>query len=132
MVDQYDQPFFPVARSAFNKVWINQPDSHALGIQRSGKLVGYGVMRKCRNGYKIGPLLADDSAVAESLFLALKSRASVADPVFLDVPEINQAAVALAEKNAMRVSFETARMYTGDFPDLPLNRTYGIASFEIG
>ncbi|MCP4721032.1 MAG: GNAT family N-acetyltransferase, partial [Desulfobacteraceae bacterium] len=29
-------------------------------------------------------------------------------------------------------SFETARMYTGDFPDIPLNRIFGVASFEIG
>jgi len=40
--------------------------------------------------------------------------------------------VALAERHHMQVSFETARMYTGDFPELPVNRLFGVTSFEIG
>jgi hypothetical protein len=40
--------------------------------------------------------------------------------------------VALAERYDMTVSFETARMYTGEMPDIPLNRLFGVTSFEIG
>jgi hypothetical protein len=54
------------------------------------------------------------------------------DAIFLDTPEINPAAVALAQKYNMQVSFETARMYTGECPSLPLNRIFGVTSFEIG
>jgi GNAT superfamily N-acetyltransferase len=131
-VDTYDQPFFPANRSPFTESWISQPECHARGIMRNGELAGYGVMRKCRNGYKIGPLFADNPGLAESLFLALKSKISLSEPIFQDVPEINQAAVELAEKYKMKVSFETARMYRGDFPDLPLKRIFGVASFEVG
>lgn len=131
-IDVYDQPFFPVNRSQFIKSWINQPECHSLGIMQNGKLAGYGVIRKCRNGYKIGPLYADNMALAESLFLALKSKTNSSEPIFLDTPEVNQVAVELAETNNMKVSFETARMYTGDFPDIPTNRLFGVASFEIG
>ncbi|MEM7194291.1 MAG: GNAT family N-acetyltransferase [Pseudomonadota bacterium] len=131
-VDAYDQPFFPVSRSQFTKSWISQPGSHALGIRHNDKLAGYGVVRKCRNGYKIGPLFADNPDLAEALFLALKSKTCLSDPIFLDTPEVNQDAVALAEKYEMINSFETARMYTGDFPDIPLNRVFGVTSFEIG
>lgn len=131
-IDRYDQPFFPVNRSQFTKSWINQPECHSVGIMQNGNLAGYGVIRKCRNGYKIGPLYADNMELAESLFLALKSKTNSSEPIFLDTPEINQAAVELAEKNNMKVSFETARMYTGDFPDIPTNRLFGVASFEIG
>lgn len=131
-IDTYDQPFFPAKRSRFTKSWISQSECHALGIMQNGKLAGYGVIRKCHNGYKIGPLLANNPELAESLFLALKSKTSLSDPIFLDTPEVNQAAVALAEKYKMNVSFETARMYTGDFPDTPLTRLFGVASFEIG
>ncbi len=35
--------------------WISQPDALALGCQRDGKLSGYGVVRRCREGCKIGP-----------------------------------------------------------------------------
>ncbi len=132
VVDKYDQPFFPVKRPQFIKPWISQPDSYALGIMEDGHLAGYGVIRKCRKGYKIGPLFANNPEFAESLFLALKSKTSVSDPLFLDTPEVNQEAVALARKYQMKPSFETARMYKGDFPDIPLSRLYGVTSFEIG
>ncbi|UTW04162.1 GNAT family N-acetyltransferase [Amphritea atlantica] len=131
-IDQYDQPFFPANRSQFAQSWITQPESHALGILQNGQLAGYGVIRKCRNGYKIGPLYADNPELAESLFLALKSTTRSSETIFLDTPDINPAAVALAEGNNMSASFETARMYTGDFPDLPIQRLFGVTSFEIG
>ncbi|MGD8837663.1 MAG: GNAT family N-acetyltransferase [Desulfobacteraceae bacterium] len=130
-IDRYDRPFSPAKRPQphFTASWINQPACHALGIMQNGTLAGYGVMRKCLNGYKIGPLFADTPDLAESLFLALKSKITSSDPVFLDAPEVNRAAGALAKKYSMKVAFETARMYTGDFPDLPLNRLFGVAFF---
>jgi ribosomal protein S18 acetylase RimI-like enzyme len=131
-IDLYDQPFFPANRSQFIKSWINQPECHALGIMKNGNLAGYGVIRTCRSGYKIGPLFADNPELAESLFLALKSKVKPSEPVFLDTPEVNPAAVALAERYHMKVSFETARMYTEKMPDMPLNQIFGVTSFEIG
>lgn len=131
-LNSYDQPFFPADRAEFSKAWIGQSDSHALGIMAEDKLAGYGVIRQCRNGYKIGPLFADSAELAEQLFLALRAKVSQTDAIFLDTPEINQSAVALAEKYQMTKSFETARMYTGEFPNLPLDRIFGVASFEIG
>lgn len=128
----YDRPFFPADRAEFTRAWISQPDGLALGVMQDDRLAGYGVIRQCRNGYKVGPLLADSPELAESLFLALKAHTAPSDPVFLDVPAINPAAVALAEQHGMRVSFETARMYRGEIPDLPLARLFGVASFEIG
>ncbi len=131
-IDSYNRPFFPEKRSKFIKSWINQPECHSLGIMQNGKLSGYGVIRKCRTGYKLGPLLADIPDLAESLFVALRSKIKPSEPVFLDTPEVNPLAVALAERYNMKVSFETARMYTGNFPAMPLNRLFGVTSFEIG
>ena len=132
IIDSYDRPFFPDNRSQFIKSWINQPEGHSLGIMQNGKLSGYGVIRACRVGYKIGPLLADNPEWAESLFLALKSKVKSTEPVFLDTPEVNQSAVVLAERYNMNLSFETARMYSGGMPDMPLNHLFGVTSFEIG
>jgi len=132
IVEAYERPFFPENRSDFTRTWISQPDSHALGIMQKSKLAGFGVIRRCRSGYKIGPLYSDAPELAEALFLALKSKATPSDPVFLDTPEPNQDAVAMAERHAMTVSFETARMYTGKAPDIQLNRLFGVTSFEIG
>ncbi len=52
--------------------------------------------------------------------------------IFLDVPALNPSAVSLAENYGMQASFETVRMYLGGIPDTPLNRLFGITSFEVG
>ena len=85
-----------------------------------------------QEGWKVAPLLADSPELAEQLFLALKSEAKPVEAVFLDVPEVNPAAVVLAERHQSAISFETARMYTGKTPGMPLNRLFGVTSFEIG
>ena len=51
---------------------------------------------------------------------------------YLDTLEVNQAAIALAERYNMKVVFETARMYTGEKPDMPLNHLFGVTFFELG
>jgi hypothetical protein len=90
------------------------------------------VLRPCREGYKIGPLFADDPAIAEILFLALKARAGAGDKIYLDTPEANPQALALARRHSMKVVFETARMYTKGAPPLPMDRLFGVTTFELG
>jgi GNAT superfamily N-acetyltransferase len=131
-VESYDQAFFPEDRSPFVKSWINQPECTALGIMRGGKLAGYGVMRMCGFGRKIGPLYADSPELAESIFLALRSEVKTKEAIYLDTPEVNQAAVSLARRYNMEVVFETARMYTRESPDMPIDRLFGVTSFEVG
>lgn len=128
----YDDQFFPQQRHKFLKYWTNQPEGAALGITDSGRLSGYGVLRKCREGFKIGPLFADDVNLAEEIFLALSSRASKAAPFFLDIPEVNSAALALAKRHNMEKVFETARMYNKEVPTLFMDRLFGVTTFELG
>lgn len=132
MLDRYDRAFFPAERSAFLKSWIAQPQTMACGFLSDQQLAGYGVLRPCRTGYKIGPLFADTAAIAEALFNALCREVASGIPVFLDVPECHREAVLLAGRHGMQAMFETARMYTGAVPDISLLRTYGITSFELG
>jgi GNAT superfamily N-acetyltransferase len=129
-IGAYDAALFPVPRPRFLRRWIAQPDSVALGVVKDGELAGYGVVRPCRSGFKIGPLFADSDAVAEILFRALAARAE--GPVYLDAPEVNSAAIALARRHGMRPMFETARMYTKGAPALPHERIFGITTFELG
>jgi len=129
-VADYDRRHFPTERRTFLAEWLKMPESRALGWVEDGILRGYGVIRRCRTGHKIGPLFADDKDIAEQLYLALASGAD--GPVYLDVPEVNPAGMALAEKYAMNRVFGTARMYIGDAPALPLERIFGVTSFELG
>lgn len=128
----YDKFFFPDNRTQFLKHWINQPQSMAMGILHNRKLAGYGVLRICRTGYKVGPLFSDSPDFAEILFSALKAHVPEDVPIFLDTPEMNSAAVDLAKRHNMIVAFETARMYTGKRPDLPITRVFGVTTFELG
>lgn len=131
-VIEYDRCFFPGDRATFLKAWLVQPDSSAVGYMHSQALAGYGVIRACRNGYKIGPLFADSAQVAEDILVALKSSVEPGSAFYLDVPEVNFQAVALAERHGMKRVFETARMYTQQAPNLPLDRIFGVTTLELG
>lgn len=128
----YDRQLFPEERDAFLGCWISQPEGIPFGLIRQGRFAGYGVARRCRIGYKIGPLFADMPADAGTLFSALSATVPAGEPLFLDIPQVNPAAVELAERNGMRFVFETARMYKGPAPALPLERIFGITTFELG
>lgn len=127
----YDRAHFPAPRSDFLKHWLGQPNAHCLGLVHNGCLQGFGVMRPCRQGYKIGPLFADNPAVAEDIYKALSSRAS-GESIFLDVPENNPEAVALAQRHDMKEVFGCAKMYFGPEPNLPVQEIFGVTSFELG
>ena len=128
----YDSQFFPAERSAFLKHWIKPENSQTLVITENSRILGYGSIRPCDRGFKIGPLNAETSEIACELFLALTATIPEASEIFLDVPEPNRAAIELAQKFGMTPVFETARMYTKSFPSLPLDKIFGITTFELG
>ncbi len=128
---RYDGSAFPAPREEFLKSWLRQPQAVVLGAVAEGQLKGYGVLRACLQGFKIGPLFADDEEMAERLFAGLLARAPGA-PVFLDTPEANPAAIALAERHNMTPVFETARMYKNGAPRMRLDRWFGVTTFELG
>ncbi len=128
----YDSAIFPAPRATFLEKWVIRPDGASMGFTEDGELKGYGVMRPCRTGFKIGPLFADSPDIAERLFDALKARAPEEAPVFLDLPAINPAAVAFARKRNMTPVFETGRMYSREAPAVPMEKDFGITSFELG
>ena len=76
-------------------------------------------------------MFADNDAIAEELYKACLN-AAVGEPVFLDIPVINQGAVALVKKYGAKYTFECARMYYGDVPNIDTNKVYGITTFELG
>jgi GNAT superfamily N-acetyltransferase len=127
----YDRQCFPARREAFLRSWLTLPGHVALGLTRAGRLAGFGVVRPCGVGSKIGPLFADDDVAARSLFHGLCASAAKG-PVFYDVPMSHAGAVRLAESHNMRPMFETGRMYRGPAPEFDLGREFGVTSFELG
>jgi len=131
-IARYDGPFFPDDRRKFLEHWLTQAGCVAVGILDKRRLVGYAVMRQCRSGYKVGPLFADSPELAGRLFGFLRARVPAPVPIFLDIPQVNRAALDLVERHSMSAVFETARMYTGEFPRLPIDRLFGVTTFELG
>jgi len=128
---RFDAAFFPAPRARFLRAWLTAPGHLVRALVEDGAVTGYGVLRPCREGAKIGPLFAASEADAETLFRALAAEAPPG-PVFLDAPEPNAAALRLAGRHGLSPSFETARMYRGPAPELPMAGIFGITSFELG
>ena len=130
-IEADDATVFPAQRPAFLRAWIGSPSHVGCAVVRDDRLAGWGVIRPCRKGFKIGPLVADDRAAAEAVLSALLARVGGGE-IFLDVPGINREAIALAQDFELAPVFETARMYTGAIPPLRLERVFGVTSFELG
>jgi GNAT superfamily N-acetyltransferase len=130
-VEAGDAMVFPAPRSAFLRTWIGSPGHIGCAVMRDGRLSSWGVIRPCRIGFKIGPLVADDRVGAEAVLSALIARVGGGE-IFLDVPGINGEAAALARDFGLAPVFQTARMYTGAIPPLRLERVFGVTTFELG
>jgi GNAT superfamily N-acetyltransferase len=128
----YDGHCFPAGRIAFLRQWLQLPQSWGYAIKIGNQIVGYGCIRTCRSGYKIGPLFADSPLLARQLFFGLCHEVPQSSEIFFDIPEVNPAAMALAQELAMEPTFRTARMYTGAPPQIELQRVYGVTTFELG
>src|SRR5262245_4027456 len=131
LVAASDRNVFPAPRAAFLRAWIDAPGHVGRALLRAGRLAAWGVIRPCRRGHKIGPLVAEDRAAAETVLAALLAAAGGGE-IFLDVPSCNSDAVALAHSLELAPVFETARMYTGAIPPLQLEKIFGVTSFELG
>ena len=131
LIEADDATVFPAPRPAFLRAWINTQGHVGRALMRDGRLAGWGVIRPCRTGRKIGPLVADDRAGAEAVLSALLA-SSGGGEIFLDVPAVNRDAVALAQDLGLAPVFETARMYTGAIPPMRIDRVFGVTTFELG
>lgn len=131
-IEEYDRLHFPAPRSDFLRFWLKpSAKSSAFTYIEEGKVKGFGAIRRCNQGYKIGPLFADDYAIAEALFRRLAAEAE-GEIVFLDIPESNIRASLLVNLYQMEPCFKTVRMYTKEFPDIRLDQVFGITTFELG
>lgn len=132
MLVDYDARFNPARRDVFLREWLKALETReSFALIRNAEVLGYGTIRACREGHKIGPLFADTETGADLIFRKLVTSVG-GGPIYLDIPEPNAGARALCDRYNLKPVFETARMYRGRAPELPLGQIYGITTFELG
>jgi hypothetical protein len=127
---EYDSRHFLTERSKFLEGWIKAPNI-GLAIMNNDKIAGYGVIRPMQTGFRIGPLFADNTDIAEKILLSMASYTTGAS-ISLDIPEVNPDSLELFEKYNFKQIYKTARMYTGEFPALPFKEIYALTSLALG
>ncbi|WP_077961761.1 GNAT family N-acetyltransferase [Ensifer adhaerens] len=132
LLTDYDRRFVPARRQIFLREWLKSSDGRrSVLLLRDSAVAAYGTIRVCRNGFKVGPLFSDTETGADLVFRKLAAGVNGSE-IYLDIPEPNASAKALCDRYNIKPVFETARMYRGPDPGLPLARIYGITTFELG
>lgn len=127
----YDSKIIGFDRSTFLQHWITLPNSYSLAKFEGQNLVGYGLIRKCIKGYKMGPLFADSQIIADEIYTGLMAHIEDED-IFIDIVQTNSNAINLASNHGLKILGETARMYKGSPPKQNLQSIYGVTTLEIG
>lgn len=128
---KYDTPIFGIERARFLQAWTAMPETFALGKLINNQLVGYGVLRPCQEGFKIGPLFANTLDIGLELFDSLCAKAENRS-VYIDIPQANPSALKIAENFNLSSVFETVRMYNKQPPNQNIEKVFGVTSFELG
>ena len=140
---EYDIHVHVFPRQAFLEKWISAPNCHAsVAVSNDGKIVGYTVVRstlKRGDGWRIGPLFADNAEIARSLYREACGRVAAEDPqglITADVPYgdlINPDALKVVKEMSATLTFKCVRVYTKGIPlGMPLQKLFAITSLSIG
>ncbi len=128
---EFDATISGYERRRFLQHWITMPNTYSLVLQENDRVKGFGTLRKCYSGFKIGPLYADSAEIAEDILLSLASY-SKGEDLYLDIVQENSEALRLSTQYGFIKVFETARMYKGIAPKSPLSKIFGVTTFELG
>ncbi|WP_117190351.1 GNAT family N-acetyltransferase [Rhizobium terrae] len=130
MILAYDRDFFPAERDAFLEEWL-KPPRIVRAVVRGGVMHGYAVARKCHDGYKIGPLLAETARDAWALLEACAAE-TAGESLHVDVPALQTEFSTILQDHGCSKGFVTARMYRGPVPPVRMQGIFGITTLELG
>lgn len=128
-IADFDRLHFPADRTGFLEQWIAVSHNCYAHI-RDGEIQGFGVVRVCRDGYKIGPLFATSLESATALVSALGSGCE--GSIHIDIPDYQEAFVSALKSVGFIPGFTTARMYRGAAPSFRHEGVYAVTSLELG
>lgn len=135
-VSKYYQAHYVANRELLLKELLLKPETNGLGFMDDNVIKGFGFIRPCVRGFRIGALIADTPEIAQSLIAGLLIFAKRA-PVFIDVPGSNpHGSYCMNAFHAVRAPQEDTMMmikgteYSSYLKQL--EQHYGLFSLEIG
>jgi GNAT superfamily N-acetyltransferase len=130
---EYDEPAFGADRSRVLRRLAVDPGGHAgVFLDPCGRILGYIMVRVGSSRSYIGPWIADNTEVAQSLWRWALSRIPD-EPFFVDVCLANPDVDAIVPKRLFPLQRPLIRMLRGEnrYPGEP-RRVFGIAGPELG
>jgi ribosomal protein S18 acetylase RimI-like enzyme len=134
-----DAATLPVPRVEVIRTWLDQPEAIAIAIVAAdGAPAGWALGRPARIGWKIGPVLAPGSRVADALIAevaaGVAAAAGPATALFLDVPATNAEALDLVRGRGFAETPTSGRMLRAgrSTPVFPEPGPFAILGHEVG
>lgn len=119
-----------VAKPAYLRAWFASSETRQTIVSDgTAAMDGFCTIRACRNGAKIGPLVANDASVSQRL--VAHAATLFEGPVILDVPQTASDLTRLCAHHGLMPGFRTARMYRGPISRF-VHRNYAVTSLELG
>lgn len=134
---EYDQSIFSASRKKLLAKFIqNEQIVGFASTDNNGKITGFGLIRPCIQGYRIGPLYANHIENAQKLFKTLLDKVNNCT-VFIDAPSHNPNVEHFTSFfNLDRVSeADTVAMFRGEVPisvSANNHKNYAVCSLEVG
>ena len=127
---RFDAGFFGVPRESFLRAWLETPAMESLCILKDGEIRGWGCMRRCREGWRLGPVFAVDYMFAEGILrhFAVKT---IAEDLYMDIPENNVQAIKLAFSMGMTPLDARLRLRRGGQTQEPQDQIFGFTTLDI-
>lgn len=134
-LNQYNQRHYFINQALFFEL-LQKPETNGLVFMDDNVIKGFGLIRRCVRGFRIGSLVADTPEIAQSLIAELLVFAQ-RETIFIDVPDSNPHGISCMNAfHAVRTPQEdTITMIKGTGYSNYLNqrkRQYGLFSLEIG
>ena len=130
------------ASYSFLQKWVTSSNSWScVATDDKGKVLGYAIVRTTHpqdQWWKIGPLLADNSQIARSLYKGILERVSAEDPngtVIVEVPFgtlFSSDTLQIVEELYGSHCFTFSRMFTKGIPsNMNLKKIFGLTTLQM-
>lgn len=129
-VAELDRQANGYARPAFLTAWTAPQPTRRSWVLEETALHGVVTARRCRDGVKIGPVIAPDADAALVLIRAALAQMPE-EPVIIDLPEASHDLSDALTALGFEATFATARMWRGPAPQAGPT-LQAIATMELG